>query len=73
MTCYHPILIAALTLGTAAAVRGAVAPDPAVVQAEDQRAAAIAKASAATVAVFDSAGAGGGSAVLISPDGFAVT
>lgn len=73
MNCYHPILIAALLLSSAAAVRGAVTPDPAVVQAEDQRAAAIAKASAATVAVFDAAGAGGGSAVLISPDGFAVT
>lgn len=73
MTCYHPILIAAFALGAAAAARGAVTPDPAVVQAEDQRAAAIAKASAATIAVFDAAGAGGGSAVLISPDGFAVT
>jgi len=73
MTCYHPILIAALALSTAAAARGAVTPDPAVAQAEDQRAAAIAKASAATIAVFDAAGAGGGSAVLISPDGFAVT
>jgi len=73
MNCYHPILIAALLLSSAAAVRGAVTPDPAVMQAEDQRAAAIAKASAATVAVFDGAGAGGGSAVLISPDGFAVT
>ena len=73
MTCYHPILIAALALGTAAAARGAVTPDPAVIQAEDQRAAAIAKASSATIAVFDAAGAGGGSAVLISPDGFAVT
>jgi serine protease Do len=73
MNRYHPTLIAALLLSSAASVRGAVTPDPAVLQAEDQRVAAIAKASAATVAVFDGAGAGGGSAVLISSDGYAVT
>ncbi|WP_428303972.1 S1C family serine protease [Lacipirellula sp.] len=73
MNCYHPILIAASLLCSAAAVRGAVTPDPAVLKAEDERAEAIAKASAATVAVFDGAGGGGGSGVLISPDGFAVT
>lgn len=73
MNCYHPTIVAALLLGSAAAARGAVAPDAAVVQAEDDRAAAIAKASAATVAVFDAKGEGGGSGVLISPDGFAVT
>ena len=73
MTCHPPILIAPLALGDSAPAPGAVTPGSAVVQAEDQRAAAIAKASAATIAVFDAAGAGGGSAVLISPDGFAVT
>jgi serine protease Do len=66
-------LVVALLLGSAAAVRGAVAIDPEVLAAENARADAIAKASAATVAVFDSKGGGGGSAVLISPDGFAVT
>ena len=60
MNCYHPILIAASLLCSAAAVRGAVTPDPAVLKAEDERAEAIAKASAATVAVFDGSGGGGG-------------
>lgn len=73
MKRYHSILIAALLLSSAAAVRGANAPDPTVRQAQSDRAAAIAKASAATVAVFDASGGGGGSAVLISSDGFAVT
>ena len=50
MNCYHPILVAAWLLSSAAAARGAVTPDPAVLAAEAQRAAAIAKASAATVA-----------------------
>jgi serine protease Do len=63
----------ALLLSTAAAVRGAGAPDPEVLAAEKTRADAIAKASAATVAVFDASGNGGGSAVVISPDGFALT
>ena len=53
MNSYHPILIVASLLCSAAAVRGAVTPAPAVLQAEEERAAAIAKASAATVAVFD--------------------
>jgi S1-C subfamily serine protease len=44
-----------------------------VLAAEQARVAAIAKASAATVAVFDAEGQGGGSAVLISADGFALT
>ena len=47
--------------------------DPRVLQAEEQRIEAIARASRATVAVFDGQGGSGGSAVLISPDGFALT
>jgi serine protease Do len=53
--------------------RAEASPDPAVLEAENERAAAIARASAATVAVFDAKGEGGGSGVLISPDGFALT
>ena len=67
------ILGFALLVCTGAGVRGATAPDPAVLTAQRERAAAIAKASAATVAVFDAAGSGGGSAVVISPDGYALT
>jgi S1-C subfamily serine protease len=50
-----------------------VRPDKAVLAAQRERVAAIERASAATVAVFDAAGEGGGSAVLISSDGFALT
>jgi S1-C subfamily serine protease len=53
--------------------RGAGAPDPAVLKAEVDRVNAVARASASTVAVFDQEGAGGGSAVLVSRDGFALT
>ncbi len=63
----------ALLLCIGAGARGATTPDPAVLTAQRGRAAAIAKASAATVAVFDAAGSGGGSAVVISPDGYALT
>jgi serine protease Do len=49
------------------------APDPAVLRAQAERVAAIAEASRATVAVLDATGAGGGSGVLISADGFALT
>ncbi len=45
----------------------------AVLQAERQRIEAIERASAATLAVFDAGGQGGGSGVVISPDGFALT
>jgi serine protease Do len=63
-----------LLLGViAVSARAEVSPDPAVQQAESARAAAIARASAATVAIFDAKGEGGGSGVIISPDGFALT
>lgn len=45
----------------------------AVLQAEQERIEAIARASAAAVAVFGPAGGGGGSGVVISRDGFALT
>lgn len=44
-----------------------------VLEAEAARVAVVDKISRSTVAVFDSAGQGGGSAVLISPDGYALT
>ncbi|MCA9122814.1 MAG: trypsin-like peptidase domain-containing protein [Planctomycetaceae bacterium] len=51
--------------------RGQVA--DAVRDAEQQRIAAVAKASASTVAIFSADGNGGGSGVVISPDGYALT
>jgi len=61
---------------TTLVVRDALAevqPAAAVLEAELQRIESIEQASAATVAVFDDQGQGGGSGVLISPDGFALT
>ncbi len=46
---------------------------PAVLDAEQARIAAIAKAVKPTVAVFANEGKGGGSGVVISPDGYALT
>ena len=45
----------------------------AVVEAENQRIAAMEKAKVSVLAVFSSSGAGGGSGVVISPDGYALT
>ncbi|MFI4875785.1 MAG: trypsin-like peptidase domain-containing protein [Blastopirellula sp. JB062] len=51
---------------------GSAAPAPEVLEAEDARIAAIKKATRSTVSVFAGA-AGGGSGVLISSDGYAIT
>jgi serine protease Do len=48
-------------------------PDKTVLDAEARRIAVMDKAKNAVVAVFDSQGKGGGSGVVISPDGFALT
>jgi S1-C subfamily serine protease len=53
-------------------VRAADVPQP-VLDAEKQRIAAIAKATKSAVAVFANGGNGGGSGVVISPDGYALT
>ncbi len=67
------LLLGILAATLASRATAAVDPDPAVLTSERQREEAIARASAATVAVFDPEGTGGGSAVLISRDGFALT
>ena len=54
-------------LGRAAAV------DDAVLKAEADRVAVVAKASEAAVAIFAAGGQGGGSAVVITPDGYALS
>ena len=50
-----------------------IRPNEPILEAERRRVEAIENASAATVAVFDARGRGGGSGVVISPDGFALT
>ena len=47
--------------------------DPLLLKAEEERIAAIEKAKPSAVSVFVPGGAGGGSGVLISPDGYALT
>jgi S1-C subfamily serine protease len=54
-------------------VHGAVKPDEAVLAAENRRVATIKRISQPTLAIFDSKGQGGGSGVLISADGYALT
>ncbi len=61
-------LLLAVPLGAA---RGQV--DPRVLEAEAARVAVVERASAATVAIFAKHGQGGGSGVVISPDGYALS
>ncbi len=61
------VLFAALSAGRA------VAADPAVLRAEEERIAVVARAAASVVAIFSADGNGGGSGVLISPDGYALS
>ena len=51
----------------------AFAVDPAVLRAEAKRVAIIDQVAPSVVAIFGSSGAGGGSGVLISPDGYALS
>jgi len=72
--------VAALVVGTAFvasvfAVRhaAAVEVDPAVLEAQAKRAAVMAEACSKTIAIFPPEGQGGGSGVLISADGYALS
>src|SRR5436190_10211770 len=67
------VLVAAMVALPGLTARAELQPDKAVLQSQRERAQAVERASAATVAVFDSKGQGGGSGVLISADGFALT
>jgi S1-C subfamily serine protease len=55
------------------AAPAATAVDPALLEVESQRIAVIAKAKDSVLAVFVSTGQGGGSGVVITPDGYALT
>lgn len=68
----HGAVALAASLALLAAV-SAAEPPAAVIEAEATRITAIAKARPAVVAVFDPGGEGGGSGVVISADGYALT
>jgi len=63
----------ALLVSLSTSVATQAQPTAAVLEAQQQRIEVIHRASATTVAVFDGSGQGGGSGVLISADGFALT
>ena len=56
-----------------AALGSPVEPAPEVLAAQQSRVEVVARASESTIAIFESSGQGGGSGVIISPDGFALT
>ena len=65
------IVVALLPLIGSVAVGQSLPPE--VLEAEAQRVEVVARISKSTVAIFDSTGQGGGSGVIISPDGYALT
>jgi S1-C subfamily serine protease len=67
------LLAGAVALVLPALLVRAAGPDSKVMEAEKQRIAAVEKVRPAVVAVFDPGGQGGGSGVLISDDGYALT
>jgi S1-C subfamily serine protease len=58
---------------SASAAEDSAAPTQAVLAAEAERVATIERISRPTLAIFDSKGQGGGSGVIISADGYAIT
>src|SRR5579863_65476 len=73
MTRSRNMLLALFVVLSAPLVRTALAVDPAVVDAEQQRVAVVAQVSPSVVAIFPPGGQGGGSGVLITNDGYALT
>ncbi len=71
MTRSWLLLLAAAFVATASPARADV--DPAVLKAEAERVAVMDKAEDAVLAIFSSSGRGGGSGVVISADGYALT
>jgi S1-C subfamily serine protease len=71
---YRYLLAAAMVAGVPAPAAPAdAAPDDAVLAAQSERVETIERISRPTLAIFDSRGQGGGSGVIISPDGYALT
>ena len=70
---YPTLVVVAVLAGPAAAQPGPPAVDPAVKAAEAERVATIKKASPTVVAIVNGPATGGGSGVVISPDGYALT
>lgn len=73
MTGWQTSLLTMTLIAACAARVLALTPAESVLEAEQQRIEVMRRAAASTVAVFDGTGQGGGSGVLISPDGFALT
>jgi S1-C subfamily serine protease len=71
MSVLFRIAIVALTLALPAVARAQV--DPAVLEAERARVAVVERCTSSTVAIFARGGQGGGSGVVISPDGYALS
>ncbi|HVT29956.1 MAG TPA: trypsin-like peptidase domain-containing protein [Lacipirellulaceae bacterium] len=67
------LCILQLLLFTGNASAAAPTPDPAVLAAESARVETIARIARPTIAIFDPNGQGGGSGVIISHDGYALT
>jgi serine protease Do len=72
MRVVYSMVLCVVLLGVSGAPLFAEIPS-AVLQAEQERIAAIEKAKAPSISVFAKGGRGGGSGVVISPDGYALT
>ncbi|HEY3969041.1 MAG TPA: trypsin-like peptidase domain-containing protein [Planctomycetaceae bacterium] len=72
-SCCSTILSAALAIAWLWASHPALAIDPEVAAAEEQRIGIVNQVSPSVVAIFSPGGQGGGSGVLIAPDGYALT
>jgi S1-C subfamily serine protease len=64
-------MVATIVVSSSWSIAGEV--DPAVIQSQSQRVAAAAKAIPSVLAIFADGGQGGGSGVVITPDGYALT
>lgn len=73
MCCLAGMLVLGTALSLLAKDTAPLDVDAAVVQAESNRIAAVAKAVPSVLAIFAPGGQGGGSGVVISPDGYALT
>lgn len=71
--CQLAVVLLCVLPGTPGVAAEPIKLDPLLEQVEQQRIDAIARATPSAVSVFVPGGGGGGSGVLISPDGFALT